>query len=53
MKITKPNRASRSYTQRLVAGPSRVVPLLCLVGLGRLDRRLGSALGGLPNQVCG
>ena len=31
MKITKPNRVSRSYTQRLVAEPAVVFPLLCPV----------------------
>ena len=31
MKITKPNRVIRSYTQHLVAKPSTVVPLLCPV----------------------
>jgi len=31
MHITKPNRVSRSYTQRLVARPSAVFPLLCPV----------------------
>lgn len=31
MKITKPLRATRSYTQRLLAEPSRVFPLLCPV----------------------
>jgi len=31
MKITKPNRVTRSYTQRLVAEPSVVFPLLCPV----------------------
>jgi hypothetical protein len=31
MKITKPKRASRSYTQHLVAEPSKVFPLLCPV----------------------
>jgi hypothetical protein len=31
MKITKPNRVTRSYTQRLVAAPSVVFPLLCPV----------------------
>jgi hypothetical protein len=31
MKISKPNRVSRSYTQDLVAEPSRVFPLLCPV----------------------
>jgi hypothetical protein len=31
MKVAKPNRATRSYTQRLVAEPSVVFPLLCPV----------------------
>jgi len=31
MKITKPNRVTRSYMQRLVAEPSVVFPLLCPV----------------------
>jgi hypothetical protein len=31
MKITKPKRASLSYTQHLVAEPSKVFPLLCPV----------------------
>lgn len=31
MNITKPNRVTRSYTQRLVAEPSAVFPLLCPV----------------------
>ena len=31
MKIVKPNRVTRSYTQHLVAGPARVLPLLCPV----------------------
>ena len=31
MKITPPNRVSRSYTQHLVAEPARVFPLLCPV----------------------
>ena len=31
MKITPPNRVSRTYTQKLVAGPSDVFPLLCPV----------------------
>jgi len=31
MKITKPTRATRSYTQHLVAEPSVVFPLLCPV----------------------
>lgn len=31
MKITKPNRVTRSFTQRLVAAPSVVFPLLCPV----------------------
>jgi hypothetical protein len=31
MRITKPNRVTRTYTQRLVAGPSKVFPLLCPV----------------------
>lgn len=31
MKIEKPNRVTRTYTQRLVAGPEAVLPLLCPV----------------------
>ena len=31
MKITKPNRITRTYTQRLAAGPAAVFPLLCPV----------------------
>ena len=31
MKIVQPNRATRTYTQRLVAEPARVLPLLCPV----------------------
>jgi len=31
MRITEPNRATRTYTQKLVAEPSRVFPLLCPV----------------------
>lgn len=31
MKIEKPNRATRTFTQKLVAGPDRVFPLLCPV----------------------
>jgi hypothetical protein len=31
MEIRKPNRAVRSYVQRLVAPPERVLPLLCPV----------------------
>jgi hypothetical protein len=31
MNITKPNRVSRTYTQRLVGEPSAVFPLLCPV----------------------
>jgi hypothetical protein len=31
MEIIKPNRVTRSYTQRLVAPPERVFPLLCPV----------------------
>lgn len=31
MKIEKPNRVTRTYTQRLVAGPADVFPLLCPV----------------------
>ncbi len=31
MNIVKPNRATRTYTQRLVAEPSGVFPLLCSV----------------------
>lgn len=31
MLIRPPNRVSRTYTQRLVAGPERVFPLLCPV----------------------
>ena len=31
MKIVKPNRATRTYTQQLVAPPSAVFPLLCPV----------------------
>ncbi|HRC86912.1 MAG TPA: hypothetical protein PK413_14985 [Thermoanaerobaculia bacterium] len=31
MEIRKPNRATRTYTQRLVAEPSKVLPLLCPV----------------------
>lgn len=31
MKIVKPNRVTRSHTQHLVAGPARVLPLLCPV----------------------
>jgi hypothetical protein len=31
MKITKPNRVTRSYTQHLIAEPSKVFPLLCPV----------------------
>lgn len=31
MKITTPNRVTRSYTQRLAAGPDAVFPLLCPV----------------------
>ena len=31
MRIAAPNRVTRSYTQRLVAEPSRVFPLLCPV----------------------
>lgn len=31
MNITKPNRVTRTYTQRLVAEPSAVFPLLCPV----------------------
>ena len=31
MNISKPNRATRTYTQKLVAPPARVFPLLCPV----------------------
>ena len=31
MRIDKPNRVTRTYTQRLVAAPSTVFPLLCPV----------------------
>ncbi|MHC5209878.1 MAG: hypothetical protein ACYTG2_04075 [Planctomycetota bacterium] len=31
MKITRPTRVSRTHTQRLVADPARVFPLLCPV----------------------
>jgi len=31
MEIKKPNRATRTYTQKLIAGPDRVFPLLCPV----------------------
>jgi len=31
MKIVKPNRVTRTYTQRRVAGPAMVLPLLCPV----------------------
>lgn len=31
MKVARPVRATRSYTQRLVAGPAAVFPLLCPV----------------------
>ena len=31
MHVTKPNRVTRTYTQRLVAEPSAVFPLLCPV----------------------
>ena len=31
MKISKPNRVTRTYTQKLVAPPDRVFPLLCPV----------------------
>ncbi|MGH8033881.1 MAG: hypothetical protein ACREO9_01560 [Lysobacterales bacterium] len=31
MKIIKPNRATRTYTQRLIAAPAAVFPLLCPV----------------------
>lgn len=31
MDIKKPNRVTRSFIQRLVAGPERVFPLLCPV----------------------
>jgi hypothetical protein len=34
MKISKPNRVSRSFTQHLVAAPSAVFPLLCPVREG-------------------
>ena len=31
MRIEKPNRVTRTYTQQLVAEPSKVFPLLCPV----------------------
>ncbi len=31
MRVTKPNRVTRTFTQQLVAGPSEVFPLLCPV----------------------
>jgi hypothetical protein len=31
MIVTKPNRVTRTFTQKLVAGPSKVFPLLCPV----------------------
>ena len=31
MEVRKPNRATRTFTQHLVAGPDRVFPLLCPV----------------------
>ena len=31
MEIKKPNRVTRTYTQKLIAGPDRVFPLLCPV----------------------
>ena len=31
MRVVKPNRVIRTYTQRLVAGPTEVFPLLCPV----------------------
>jgi hypothetical protein len=31
MRVTRPNRVTRSYTQHLVAEPSTVFPLLCPV----------------------
>ncbi len=31
MRIVKPNRATHTFTQKLIAGPDRVFPLLCPV----------------------
>jgi len=45
MKVSKPKRASRTFTQNLVAGPERVFPLLCPV------READWALGWDPIDV--
>jgi len=31
MRVTKPNRVTRTFIQQLVAGPSKVLPLMCPV----------------------
>jgi hypothetical protein len=45
MRVTKPNRATHTYRQRLCAPPARVFPLLCPV------REIEWAEGWLPDVV--
>ena len=45
MRVTKPNRATHTYRQRLCAPPARVFPLLCPV------REIEWAAGWLPDVV--
>jgi hypothetical protein len=56
MEIRRPNRVTRSYTQRLVAPPERVLPLLCPVReaewLERWDPRLVLTESGVAEPGC-
>jgi hypothetical protein len=56
MEIRRPNRVTHSYTQRLVAPPERVLPLLCPVReaewLERWDPRLVLTESGFAEPGC-
>lgn len=56
MKIVKPNRATRTYTQRLVAAPGVVFPLLCPVReadwIQGWDPRLVVSTSGVAEPGC-
>src|SRR5512143_1380955 len=56
MKIVKPNRATRSYTQHLVAAPDAVFPLLCPVReaewIRGWDPSLVVSVSGLAERDC-
>ncbi len=56
MKICKPNRATRTYTQKILAEPARVLPLMCPVReadwIADWDPKVVYSVSGLVEADC-